>query len=306
MLLLSSLSVFIINILLLIIAIKYSSKIGYNVTTRKAGVMPVLGGACIMFSWVLGILIFYNAQIFTDNKLFGLFVLLVPTIILGLIDDRVSLNPKSKIFGFILIACVAIVLSLFKYELNLYYAAIFAVILFFFSNAFNLSDNEDGHCASISFAIIICLAWLNNSVILLMLCASLFAFLLLNRAPAKIYLGDTGSLALGTICTYYAFQYPELSFGLTVLLLIPLYDTVSVILLRKYRKQSILIGGHDHFTHRLIKAGLNMSIVNMGAIAITILMFIISWKFKQPYLAWFLGIGLLLIIDILCYKFSKK
>jgi UDP-GlcNAc:undecaprenyl-phosphate GlcNAc-1-phosphate transferase len=137
------------------------------------------------------------------------------------------------------------------------------------SNSINFFDNLDGGAAgavaATSFGLF--LITYNNSQFLISasaitLFAAMLGFLIWNKSPAKIYMGDAGALFLGTVIAVLtirldpAVESKAISFSIPLLLLaVPILDTSVAVLSRIRRKKSIFEGGHDHLSHRLMRKG---------------------------------------------------
>ena len=140
-------------------------------------------------------------------------------------------------------------------------------------NAFNFLDNMDGLSAGIAI-IVTCIlftaAALSGQVFVgglaLLLIGTLLGFLTFNFPPARIFMGDAGSLVIGflvallTVRTTYYHQaqsgqwYPV--FMPVIVMAVPLYDFISVTFLRISQGKSPFVGDTQHFSHRLKKQGL--------------------------------------------------
>ena len=212
--------------------------------------------------------------------------------LLGFVDDRVRLRPSVKFMGQSL-AALAVIASgvVFRpthwdvVDLPLTFLWIVGI-----TNAFNLIDNMDGLCAGV--AVIISVFRFGSAVnsgdfagaaLFAMLAGAFFGFLLFNYKPARIFMGDAGSMFAGfalasltiaspvpyTKAFLAAFFYPALTF------LYPIFDTALVSLLRKAAGTPISVGGRDHSSHRLASVGhseervvwLLWSLTAIGAVA---------------------------------------
>ena len=194
--------------------------------------------------------------------------------LLGFLDDRIQLRPIIK-FGAQSIAVVAVIAAGVVFhptgweQLNLVITFLWIAGI---TNAFNLIDNMDGLCAGVT--IIICgfrlwLALQNGDQVgaqfLAVLAGAFFGFLIFNYKPAKIFMGDGGSMfagfALATVAIISpvphtrvlmsSIFYPALTF------LYPIFDTVLVSFLRRAASRPISVGGRDHSSHRLASLGLS-------------------------------------------------
>jgi UDP-GlcNAc:undecaprenyl-phosphate GlcNAc-1-phosphate transferase len=195
--------------------------------------------------------------------------------LLGLCDDLVGLMPATKLVVEVVIAAVFV---FFGYRLHWVESLTLDAMLTLFwivgiTNAFNLLDNMDGLCAGT--ALIVAAALLVSpghsldgarAQLLILLMGALSGFLLYNFNPASIFMGDSGSLVIGLLLATLALV-PEpgrhyeagllSTIGAPVLLLvIPIFDTALVTVLRLLSGRSPSRGGTDHFSHRLVAIGL--------------------------------------------------
>ncbi|RNC81589.1 MAG: undecaprenyl/decaprenyl-phosphate alpha-N-acetylglucosaminyl 1-phosphate transferase [Phycisphaera sp.] len=214
----------------------------------------------------------------------GLFVVHV----VGVIDDRKPLPWQPKLFVMLLVPMVVVwvsqtrVLTLFDDHVGgswlsvLITAFWFAVVM----NAMNFLDNMDGLAGGLGAIVsagLVAISIVNGqwiigagSAVLLGACAG---FLPHNFPRARVFMGDGGSLVLGftiaflTVRLNYADSESgspqwHLLFVPFVLLAIPLYDFVSVVLLRFSQGKSPFVGDLQHFSHRMARRGLG----NRGAV----------------------------------------
>jgi UDP-GlcNAc:undecaprenyl-phosphate GlcNAc-1-phosphate transferase len=139
------------------------------------------------------------------------------------------------------------------------------------TNAFNLLDNMDGLCAGIGLIVAASLlaALLQSgneagAAYIVILMGALSGFLVYNFNPASIFMGDTGSLFIGLTLSSMALE-PNAGGGSGVisivgapvlLLLIPIFDTTLVTVLRLLSGRKASQGGRDHSSHRLVAVGL--------------------------------------------------
>ena len=191
----------------------------------------------------------------------------------GFLDDRLRLPASVKLAGETA-AAAYVVLGGAVFPLTPWYLANLAVSMFWIvmiTNNFNLIDNMDGLCAGV--IVIICLFrfWLltaegypADAAVYAILGAAFAGFLLFNYHPARIFMGDCGSLPAGFALAALTlagpapqkgglsvgFFYPALTFAY------PIFDTALVSILRKANGQPISQGGRDHSSHRLASLGL--------------------------------------------------
>jgi UDP-GlcNAc:undecaprenyl-phosphate GlcNAc-1-phosphate transferase len=216
--------------------------------------VPYLGGLAMLGG--------LSAAVLWLRPEWGSVVLLLASITaLGLIDDIRYLPVWVKLVGEISLACAAVALG-FSWQLgesaglNAGFSVLWIVGL---TNSFNLLDNMDGLASSVAAMSLIALTFLvpGSAMFAAPLVAAAIAFLLINRPPAKMYMGDAGSLMLGfgvALCSITAANHAQ---GLhsAVLLILPvavaLFDTSLVIVSRLATGRPVQLGGKDHFSHRL-------------------------------------------------------
>jgi UDP-GlcNAc:undecaprenyl-phosphate GlcNAc-1-phosphate transferase len=193
--------------------------------------------------------------------------------ILGLIDDFISIKPQTKLVGQILAASfVALVGFRMQWFTSLTLDTMVTIIwIVGVTNAFNLIDNMDGLCAGIGLiASIFLFILFKNSYLIggiqasLIIAGALAAFLIFNFKPASIFMGDSGSLVIGFILSVltlaYAGSYTATKISLFVvpilILLVPIFDTLLVSIIRILSGRKASAGGRDHTSHRLVLMGL--------------------------------------------------
>jgi UDP-GlcNAc:undecaprenyl-phosphate GlcNAc-1-phosphate transferase len=202
---------------------------------------------------------------------FGLFIL-------GLVDDKKHLNPFLKLAVQFIVAFIAAFFADVRVELFIENRIITSLISTFWIvlivNTFNFLDNMDGASAGIAViaaSILFTAAAISTQVYIgglaLVFIGTLLGFLAFNFPPAKIFMGDAGSLVVGFFLalltlrtTYYhealSKQWHTVLMPLIVMA-VPLYDFASVTLLRISQGKSPFVGDTQHFSHRLKRHGLN-------------------------------------------------
>jgi len=199
--------------------------------------------------------------------------------ITGLIDDKRHLGPGIKLLVQFAVATFLAVFADIRFHFfiqNIFVTTILSVLwMVIIINAFNFLDNMDGLSACIAVicsTIILGAAWSSGQVFvsafLAILIGALLGFLVFNFAPAKIFMGDAGSqitglmVAIATIgTTYYQAESPTNSWFATlmplIVLAVPLYDFLSVTVIRLIQGKSPFVGDTQHFSHRLVKRGMS-------------------------------------------------
>lgn len=142
------------------------------------------------------------------------------------------------------------------------------------TNAFNFLDNMDGLCAGVACVctafLVICGVMAGQVLVPGLACiflGAMLGFLVFNFPPARIFLGDAGSLLVGymlavvSILTSYwhsGVGHPPFALAMPlVILAVPLYDFTSVVLIRLIERRNPLRGDQRHFSHRLVERGLS-------------------------------------------------
>lgn len=266
---------FLVTVLMLPKLIKYLHYLKFGQAIREEGPQshmhkkgtPTMGGISFIVATVLALII---AMFIDSSNIKYYFLFIYTTIsfsIIGYIDDMLivvkkkndGLAPRKKLMLQILFSIIFYVLVKFiyeninyiyipglEYQLNISYLYMVFVVFWQtgFSNAVNLTDGLDGLATSVTiittstFAL---LAYKENNfpifVFCLVLVGALIGFLLFNKNPAKIFMGDTGSLALGGILAAISIiLHKEIAFifiGLVYIL-----ETLSVIIQVAYFKKT--------------------------------------------------------------------
>ena len=266
---------FFLTVLMLPRLIKYLHELKFGQAIREEGPQshmhkkgtPTMGG----ISFIISIIISLVIAMFLDSENMKYYFLFVYTTIsfsiIGYIDDMLivvkkkndGLAPRKKLMLQILFSVIFYILVTFiykdinyihipvlDYKLNISYLYLIFIVFWQtgFSNAVNLTDGLDGLATSVTiittttFAL---LAYKENNFPVLVFCltivGALLGFLLFNRNPAKIFMGDTGSLALGGILAAISvILHKEIAFlfiGLVYIL-----ETLSVIIQVAYFKKT--------------------------------------------------------------------
>ena len=198
--------------------------------------------------------------------------------VLGLWDDKRHLGPVVKLAVQFAVAIIAASVGQTRVEFFIENRVITTILsalwIVLIINAFNFLDNMDGLAAGIAVItsmILFTAAALSGQVFVgglaLVFTGTLLGFLVFNFAPARIFMGDAGSLVVGFIVavltirtTYYqqagSGQWYAVFMPLVVMA-VPLYDFLSVTLLRISQGKSPFVGDTQHFSHRLKKRGLS-------------------------------------------------
>jgi UDP-GlcNAc:undecaprenyl-phosphate GlcNAc-1-phosphate transferase len=191
--------------------------------------------------------------------------------LLGLYDDFRNIKPHSKLIGQILAASIVVFLGLRLNWFDSMTLDTMATLLWIvgMTNAFNLIDNMDGLCAGVGAIAAVSLAFLyfGNSAeafhFALIIAGALTGFLIYNFNPARIFMGDCGSLVVGFSISVLALFFDQTppenrlaSVAVPILvLLVPILDTSLVTIIRLLSGRKASTGGRDHTSHRLVLMG---------------------------------------------------
>jgi len=239
------------------------------------GAIPRIGGLAI----VAGILVPAAALIDIDGPYLGIFIGTLLVAALGLLDDVRGVTPSLKLLGVTVVALIPVVgfdvtfdhltlpgigdhdLGAAAYPLTILWVVLLA-------NLVNLIDGMDSLAAGIvaiaaaSFAILSAsFGRADAAVLSAIVCGSTLAFLYHNYHPAKIFMGDSGALALGFLLATLAVDgVLKTAAAITLIapllvLAVPILDTSFVVLKRlKYRRPP-WAADHNHFYHRFMRIG---------------------------------------------------
>jgi UDP-N-acetylmuramyl pentapeptide phosphotransferase/UDP-N-acetylglucosamine-1-phosphate transferase len=180
-----------------------------------------------------------------------------------------------------------------------YFVTLLTVVII--TNSLNLIDGIDGLAAVFSFiAVLFFGTWFffvsnyQYAIICLALCGAIFAFLFQNWEPSKIFMGDTGSLVIGTLLSIIGIQFINQNFDLTIdnpvrfnssigtaicVVILPLVDTTRIILIRLHKKISPFQPDKRHIHHALVRLNLShkqavyiLTFIHVAVIGLAIIM----------------------------------
>ena len=241
--------------------------------------VPYLGGVAI----VIGVCVVTYAAIFWSQQKDALVIastVLIPAVligVIGLVDDIKKLDPWPRFIAQNLVGIVIAGILIFTDTLgspsgniviDLFLTLLWIVGL---TNSINFFDNVDGGASgsiAISSFFLFLLAFQDGqysiAALSIVLAGATLGFLLWNRPPARIYMGDAGALFLGLLIATLSLRFDpnpiflSASFAIPVFLLaIPILDTSVAVTSRLRRGISPFQGGRDHLSHRLMRSGLS-------------------------------------------------
>ena len=239
---------------------------------KKQGT-PTMGGIIIIIAMVLvaiGICIYFtiNGQITIAHKILPVLLLTLGFGMIGFIDDfkklvlknTKGLKPSYKMLGLLIISVAYVIYLIYglkigtqtyipiwkQYiDLPIYLYIPFAILVILgTTNAVNLTDGIDGLASSVSAIILTCLTVIGImfgqpeiSVFGSIVIGAVLGFLMFNLHPAKVFMGDTGSLLLGGVISAIAL-YLKMPLLLLLIAIIPVIETISVIIQVAYFKKT--------------------------------------------------------------------
>lgn len=260
-------------------------------------ITPSLGGVGIFAGTIFSIILWTPFSVF--GELQYILCAFIIIFLIGVKDDIDPISAKKKLIGQV---CAAVIIvfkakvmltSLYGifgiYELPYIVSSVLSVFtIVVIINAFNLIDGINGLSASIASLIAVLLGYwffkideVEIAVVAFALTGSLIAFLRYNVTPAKIFMGDTGSLLIGLVCSILIIEFIDLHRTLgdspyaikstpavaVAILIFPLYDTARVFTMRVIKGRSPFSPDRLHIHHMLIDTGLS----HMQATAVLVL-----------------------------------
>ena len=240
--------------------------------------IPRLGGLAIMSS------VLFSVALYCSDLLY-LLPFLLPLIALSLLDDLINVKPLIRL------AIHFLTTFIFLYILELQVNYLFFIILLFsivwIINLYNFMDGSDGLVAGMSVIGFSCYAILsiifgdlNFAIFNIIIITACISFLFFNFPPAKIFMGDSGSIPLGFLCGalgvvgWYKLLWP-LWFPLVIFS--PLILDASVTLIKRFIKKESLMEAHrSHYYQRAILAGYSHSQVALFSYGLMICLGIIG------------------------------
>jgi len=247
--------------------------------------VPTIGGIIIFAATLFSYSLWYPNMAIGEFKY--LVVALLILFFIGIKDDIIGTAPVKKLMAQLLVALILILMANIKItglhglfgvqqipEWASVFLSLFTMIVII--NAINLIDGVDGLAAGIGLIASFTFgSWFylagdaGMATLSFALCGSLAAFLIFNFSPAKIFMGDSGSLTIGLILSVLAIQLiehdvrslPEQLIHVSkpllalAILVYPLYDTLRVFIYRAIKGRSPFSADKKHIHHRLLQHG---------------------------------------------------
>lgn len=300
-------------------------------------VIPTLGGMGIFSGFIIALLMGIPGGV---NPEFQYFVAATMVMFfLGLKDDVMILSASKKFIG--QLVCAGILIKFGNIRLDDMHGflgiheipPIASIVLTTFTiivvtNAFNLIDGIDGLAGTLglitTFTFGLYFFYIGSvpyAVMAFTLCASLVAFLIYNFSPAKIFMGDTGSLLLGTINSILVIKFisvagsagtslpmssaPALGFAI---LMVPLFDTLRVFAIRIFKRRSPFSPDRNHIHHFLLDLGFSHRKITLSIGSVAILFIVAAFALRNLNTTLILAILLAAAccITAIVYQLRKK
>ena len=294
------------------------------------GFVPRLGGVAIfagfMFSQLYFIISSYPAEYMSKSYFLLLFgVLLI--FLLGILDDLVNIRAHLKFYVQILVSIILVwnadirivslhgILGLDALPLWLSYS-FSALVITFFINAYNLIDGIDSLSSSLGMYVLACFGsvFLYNhayleSVMAFSVFGALLGFWFYNKPPAKIFMGDSGTLSMGLMMAFFAIKIAHLPidtdgticpvFALVVLSY-PVIDTLRVFTKRILKGQSPFTPDRSHIHHLLLDLGYSHGKATRCIVFFTFLLTLTGFSLRGfPTPSFIIMAGLIIIISFI-------
>lgn len=308
-----------------------------NGRTVHSKPMPLMGGLGIVFAFFSSILLLYmmlelkTFHIYYYTKFMPILEGAVIILIIGIVDDVKGISPKMKLFGQTMAATILWVSNIKLDLLTNYFGKDFGVVndiasflftlfwIFAFTNAINLIDGLDGLATGISAIAFLSLgvaSILNdsNDIVQIYICFALggatIAFLKYNFNPAKIFLGDTGSLFLGFMLGSLSIAGPMKRAAVGTILVpmvlmgLPFLDTSLSIVRRLLKNTNVFQADREHIHHKLLDMGFSHRRVVIILYAVSLI-----FAFTAVYISFsnarHIGIVVLLFSTAGCIAINK-
>lgn len=249
-----------------------------------------MGGIAIFIGFFIASLIWIDIQGWSSIKfiLVALFVIFF----IGVRDDLVPLRPMVKLIGQIMSA--SLLIFLFDLRIKSFYgifgiyelpSLVSYVVTYFtiivITNSFNLIDGLDGLAGTISIVALLAFGiWFFLvddqifSILSFAMLGAIFAFLIFNWEPSEVFMGDTGALVIGMMLAILVIHFIDLNYNLPTTLpyrfnasvgtaacfiIIPLVDTLRIVILRLLKGQSPFKPDKSHVHHAIMRLGMTHS-----------------------------------------------
>jgi len=301
--------------------------------------IPTLGGVAIFLGFVFAMTFWTNFNNCPHLQFVTTSLIIISVI--GIKDDIIGLSPFKKALGQIFASAIVVIwgdLRITSFynifgiaELPYYVSVIFTILtIIVIINAYNLIDGINtlaasmGIVSSIAFGISFYLTkeYFQQSILAFALAGALLGFVRYNITPAKIFMGDTGSMVVGFIISFLAIEFIEsktfthanifhiYSIPLIAMsfIFLPLFDLLRVFSIRIWHKRSPFKADQNHLHHMLLKLGLSHIFASFTLTMFSVLLIVITLTFQKLGNYW-IGLILLsvcLLFTLILFVLSSK
>jgi len=285
---------FVISFLIVPVIIKYSLRKNLvDIPGRRKihkKVTPSMGGIAIFIGFFISSLIWNNMQ--ETGYIKFILVALFVIFFIGVRDDLVPLRAMVKLVGQIMAA--SLVIFLFDLRIKTFYGLfgvhelpeIVSYLITYFTiivitNSFNLIDGLDGLAGTIAIVALLAFGiWFFLvddhifSILSFAMLGAIFAFLIFNWEPSEVFMGDTGALVIGMMLAILVIHFINVNYELPAMtpykfngsvgtaaciIIIPLVDTLRIVILRLSKGQSPFSPDKSHVHHAIMRLGMSHS-----------------------------------------------
>ncbi len=293
---------FILSLLFIYLLINYSVHLGLqdvpNERSSHTGITPRSAGAGFTMAALISLVSLEFSHVVGYYHIYlSIFIIML----VGLYDDKFEVSHRLKFLGLMLVSAFVVLNGVtidslghyFGYELEMPFFLVFIFSTFAiigFTNALNLMDGLDGLAGGLSIIMLLfffTIGYMHDDELMMTLSSvfivSLLAFLIFNWNPAKIFMGDSGSLSLGFVISILSIKSLDYIAPSAVLFIIamPLIDTFIVMRRRIQRGQSPFKADKNHIHHFLYKTKVNVKISVMMLLYFQLALSIMGYQLKH-------------------------
>ena len=299
---------------------------------------PSMGGVAIFLGSLFALVMSLSLADWANQRY--LFISLSVMFLIGLRDDVLALTPKQKLYSQFLPVLLLVFLD--NVTLNstyglidlpfvpqwvIWFISIFTLIIL--TNAYNLIDGVDGLASSIGMVTLIFFGlWFYSigdlvlGLVAMTFVGAILGFLFFNWQPSKIFMGDTGALMIGFLLSFMAIQFINSNYQLPAdhpakfqssiataicVVIVPVFDTLRVIILRLRKMQSPFKADRNHLHHQLLNLEFSHAQTVLTLVGINLGFILLAWLLRNQSDRLFLPIiiGICLIINFVIKRAQR-
>jgi UDP-GlcNAc:undecaprenyl-phosphate GlcNAc-1-phosphate transferase len=296
---------------------------------QHAAAIPTMGGLVVFAAVYAGIAVTLSlgnrvSEMLWEHRVAigGALACTAAMILVGVIDDRRGLSARVKLLVQLVLALAAFVLGFRVAEITIpwlgsvplgAFSIVFSILwIVGITNAINLTDGLDGLAVGIGFlaaaANAVVAIYLQNyymAVMMLLLAGALLGFLPWNFHPARVFLGDTGSLGLGMFLALCSLHSAQKSHTVVMILVplcalgYPIFDTLLTVARRTIGGQPLFASDREHIHHRLADRAYGPSGAAWRIYAVSLLLIVVCVLLSSVHhLAVGLGLAAVLVLAV--------